>query len=178
MTEAELVQAARRDEGCIAELLHRYEPMLSKMAASFDALSHAECMQEGGIALMDAVMHFNPQRGTRFGTYAYVCVRNRLTRAQRAARAAHAGWQDMLETTFPTPGPEDMVLQQEALAETTASVRKQLSPFEYAVWRMRIDGYSYAEIAATLTNAHRHITTKSVNNALTRVRKKLRGTNG
>lgn len=174
LTEEQLLASARTDGGCIAELLRRYEPMLLRMAASFPALGHDDCLQEGGMALVDAVMHYNPTRATRFGTYAYVCVRNRLLRLQKKAQKV-ADWHDMQAQASTMPTPEETLLSEEALEESKAAARRVLSTFEYAVWRMRIDGYSYAEIAVALSDADKQVDVKSVNNALVRVRAKLRG---
>ena len=164
---------APKDSGCIAELLRRYEPMLAKMAATFGTLGYEDCMQEGGIALVDAVLHYDATRGTRFATYAYVCVRNRLMRL--LSKADNTSDWEVEATVSPMPSPEEAVLREEAIEESKALAKRLLSHFEYAVWRMRIDGYSYQEIAVALTNTKRNVDVKSVNNALTRVRKKLRG---
>ena len=174
-TEQELVQGAREDAACIDELLRRYEPMLVRSAQSFEAVSYDIAMQEGAGALVDAVLHYDPQRGARFGAYAYVCVRNRLLRCQRKAQATrHIA--DVPEAVSSIPTPEEIALAEEAVRLNQSIAKTRLTRLEYAVWRMRIDGYSYAEIAEVLTTPQRKVDAKAVNNALVRVRKKLRGT--
>lgn len=171
-TDNDLVALAPSDALALAELVRRYEPMIAKTAKTFPNLQTEQCMEEGGIALVEAIMHFDPARGTRFATYAYVCVRNRLLHASRKAQST-SGWQHLPEVASSMPSPEDAVLADEALAERQAEAKQRLSRFEYAVWRMRIDGYTYAEIAVALSTPQKQVTVKSVNNALVRVRTKL-----
>ena len=172
-TDVELVLSARTDADSLNELVRRYRPLIAKLAAGFANLRTEDALYEGGIALVEAIMHFDPERGTRFATYAYVCVRNRLARASRKAQAT-ADFESVPETASAMPSPEDVLLQAEALAERRAEAKRKLSRFEYAVWRMRIDGYTYAEIAVALSTEAQSVSIKSVNNALVRVRKKLK----
>ena len=172
-TDVELVLSARTDAASLEELVRRYRPMIAKLASGFANLRTEDALFEGDNALVEAIMHFDPQRGTRFATYAYVCVRNRLARASRAAQATE-GLERVPETASALPSPEDVLLQEEALAFRNAEAKRKLSRYEYAVWRMRIDGYSYAEIAVALSTDTQAVTIKSVNNALVRVRNKLK----
>lgn len=172
-TDNELVLSARTDAASLNELVRRYQPMIAKLAAGFANLRTEDALYEGGIALVEAIMHFSPERGTRFATYAYVCVRNRLARASRQAQVT-SDIESVPETASAMPSPEDVLLQEEALAERRAEAKRKLSRFEYAVWRMRVDGYTYAEIAVALSTEEKIVTVKSVNNALVRVRKKLK----
>ena len=172
--EHELLLRAREDASCVDELLRRYEPMLVKLVQSFDAVSYDIAMQESLGALADAVLHFDPLRGTRFGAYAYVCVRNRLLRCQRKAQAVRP-MDDVPEAVSSIPTPEEIALAEEAVRLNQSIAKERLTRLEYAVWRMRIDGYSYAEIAEVLTTPQRKVNVKAVNNALVRVRRKLRG---
>ena len=174
-TERELLLLAREDASCVDELLRRYEPLIAKMAKSFGTVPYDIAMQEGVDALADAVLHFDPQRGTRFATYAYVCVRNRLLRCLRKTQPQRHIY-EVPEAVSSIPTPEEIALAEEAVRLTQTDAKMRLSRLEYAVWRMRIDGYGYAEIAEVLTTPQRKVTVKAVNNALVRVRKKLRGT--
>ncbi|MBQ5633734.1 MAG: hypothetical protein IIV11_02485 [Clostridia bacterium] len=61
------------------------------------------------------------------------------------------------------------MLEQERLKSLYAVIRKNLSELEYKVWQLYISGRSAAEIAALLSTDE-----KSVNNAIYRIRKKLR----
>lgn len=172
-SDVELVLSARSDAASLNELVRRYRPMIAKMAVGFANLRTEDALYEGGIALVEAIMHFDVERGTRFATYAYVCVRNRLARASKKAQAT-SDLESMPETASAMPSPEDVLLQEEALEERVAEAKTKLSRFEYAVWRMRIDGYTYAEIAVALSTPSKPIGIKTVNNALVRVRGKLK----
>lgn len=174
LSESELLRLVRVDARCIDELLRRYEPMVGKMAQSFAPNDAERYRDEGRNALVDAAMHYDPARGTRFAAYAYVCVRHRMSRCSR--RQAHM---DALDADAPSldPSPEERLLAEEAFALTNRRAKQCLSRFEYAVWRMRIDGYTYAEIAFALSKPQRPVNVKSVGNALVRVRNKMRGKN-
>jgi RNA polymerase sigma factor (sigma-70 family) len=45
------------------------------------ALAYEDLLQEGRIALWEAVLHFDPQRGVAFSTYAGVAIERRIWRA-------------------------------------------------------------------------------------------------
>ncbi|MBR3289349.1 MAG: RNA polymerase sporulation sigma factor SigH, partial [Clostridia bacterium] len=65
-------------------------------------------------------------------------------------------------------GPEQAVLEKEEEQRLHQRLRQRLTPLEYTVLCEHLDGYSYQEIAD-----HLHITCKSADNALQRVRRKL-----
>ena len=155
-------------------LLVFYEPMLLSLAKRVADVPLDDCLQEARIALVSAIHHYDATKGVSFASYAGVCVRNRMRAlAQRQRRTAPTAADSPL-VEDEAAGPEDKLLSQEALAEATAAAKKRLSSLEYAVWRLRIDGYRYEEIAEVLSRPDRPIDVKCVNNALCRVRKKLR----
>ena len=62
-------------------------------------VAYEDLLQEGRIALWQAVLHFDPQRGTAFSTYAGVAIKRRIWRA--VARANRP------QGRLPLPGPID-----------------------------------------------------------------------
>ena len=158
-----------------AELVRRYTPMCHAVAAEFANLSHEDSVQECGLALLAASRHYDPSRGATFGTYAWTCMRNRLCRLARqkrvrtAAMAEHATAQPLDEDDLDvwTDRQEDLQAQREL-------VRHKLSPYEYRVYTLVATGNSATEIALLLSTPDKPLTVKSVNNALQRIRRKLR----
>ena len=50
-------------------------------------VAYADLVQEGRIALWQAVLKYDPQRGTAFSTYAWIAIRHRVWAAVRKAHA-------------------------------------------------------------------------------------------
>ena len=80
---------------------------------------------------------------------------------------------DISEPVFEMPDtnaqPDSIVLKREEWADLWRKITSQLSDFEYQICIMFIGGLSYMEIADKLG-----VSVKSVNNALQRVRSKMR----
>lgn len=68
------------------------------------------------------------------------------------------------------PGPEELAIRREQLRTTVADIQTRLSPFEREVLAAHLAGGSYRQIARQLG-----CTPKAVENALVRLRRKLRG---
>ncbi len=51
-------------------------------------LLYAEALQEGRLGLWQAILHFDPTRGTTFSTYAAVAIARRIWRGVRQATSA------------------------------------------------------------------------------------------
>ena len=88
-----------------------------------------------------------------------------------AGRSKHAP----LNTSVPytetesTPGPEELVMQSERYTQTMQSIDTRLSALEKQVLALFLDGNSYSAIAKRL-----NVSEKAVDNALQRVRAKLK----
>jgi RNA polymerase sporulation-specific sigma factor len=64
--------------------------------------------------------------------------------------------------------PEDIIMNQEAYADIQEDTKAMLSPLEYKVLLLFIEGKSYQEIS---TELGRHL--KSIDNALQRIKRKF-----
>jgi RNA polymerase sigma factor (sigma-70 family) len=53
-------------------------------------LPFSEALQAGRIGLWRAILHFDPQRGTAFSTYAWTCIMHRVWREVKLSDRAHA----------------------------------------------------------------------------------------
>ena len=164
----QIEQARNGDEQAIAGLIARQMPQIRSLAAKAvrPGLDFDDAVQEGIIGLFSALETFDAQKGAAFATYANVCVQNAIVSAVRAAgRSKHAP----LNTSVPytetesTPGPEELVMQ------TMQSIDTRLSALEKQVLALFLDGNSYSAIAKRL-----NVSEKAVDNALQRVRAKLK----
>lgn len=170
----QIEQARNGDEQAIAGLIARQMPQIRSLAAKAvrPGLDFDDAVQEGIIGLFSALETFDAQKGAAFATYANVCVQNAIVSAVRAAgRSKHAP----LNTSVPytetesTPGPEELVMQSERYTQTMQSIDTRLSALEKQVLALFLDGCSYGEIGARL-----NLSEKAVDNALQRVRAKLK----
>ena len=172
---AALIDAARAgDESAFETLLEAYEPLIDTMSRSFantadDSECHEDLRQEACIAFYKAVQSYdNTQAEVSFGLYAKMCVRNRLISYTRKLRRRESVLP--LEERIKTE--EDVaqgVVAEEAYMELYRRIEALLSPYENHVWWLYLSGQTTGAIAAQLGKDER-----SVQNAVYRIRKKLR----
>ena len=171
----DLINAARSgDESAFEALLEAYEPLIDAMSRSFanvseDSESQEDLRQEACIALYKAVQSYDStQAEVSFGLYAKMCVRNRLVSYTRKFRRRESVVP--LEERIKTE--EDVtqgVVAEEAYMELYRRIEALLSPYENHVWWLYLSGQTTGAIAASLCKDER-----SVQNAIYRIRKKLR----
>lgn len=171
----ELINAARAgDESAFEALLEAYEPLIDSMSRSFantaeDSESHEDLRQEACIALYRAVETYDStQAEVSFGLYAKLCVRNRLVSYTRKLRRR----EPILPLEERIKAQEDVtqgVVAEEAYMELYRRIEAVLSPYENHVWWLYLSGQTTGAIAASLNKDER-----SVQNAVYRIRKKLR----
>ena len=129
--------------------------------------------QEGLIALFRAIESYRPQAEVSFETYAMRCVRNGISDARlRAGRKKHQPLNHSVpleDESRAVPGPEEQAVDKEQYRATVRILRTGLTPTERRVLLLRLDGCDYRTIARRLG-----ISSKAVDNALVRVRAKLK----
>ncbi len=172
-----LIELARSgDENSFADLTVMYKPLIESMGKSYAAkcgnvlFTEDDFIQEATLGFYSAVQTYKPSGEVTFGLYAKICVRNRLVSLLRSAskkaktteksEEKRKGYTDSVYTFF----DEEVALQMEKRIE------ELLSGFEYSVFRLYIQNKSYKEIAETLGR-----TVKTVDNALYRIKTKLKG---
>ena len=174
--EALAAAAARAENGAFTVLAARLLPRLRRMADEFDlpGMERDDLVQEGFLGVMGAVRHYRPEAG-EFAPYAIACARNSMNTASRAALSRRNGPlsdYDPLPEDHPARDedqPGALVEASEFERELHCWMRTGLTEFERQAWRLSLAGYSYAEIASLLSSH-----SKAVDNALQRVRRKLR----
>ena len=170
-----LINAARcGDESAFEALLEIYEPLIDAMSRSFvklteDSESHEDLRQEACIAFYKAVQSYDSEQvGVSFGLYAKLCVRNRLISYVRKLRRRES----VLPLEERMKAEEDItagVVAEETYLELYRRIESVLSPYENHVWWLYLSGQTTGAIAAELGKDER-----SVQNAIYRIRKKLR----
>ena len=174
LTPQVIQEAKEGNEAAVAAVLAALMPHLRHVAmqGACPGLEQEDALQEGIIGLFSAVRTYEPDRGAEFETYASACIQNAVAAAQRAAgRKKHAPLNNSLplDEDHPAPGPEELTIRKEQMQATLDAISSRLSSFEREVLDRFLDGDSYQQIAKELGR-----TEKSVENALFRLRRKLR----
>ena len=165
------------DEAALAAAIAHMMPQIRRGASmcTCPGLEFEDAVQEGIIGLFRAIKSFSPNRSASFETYASVCIQNAQLSAQRAAGRKKHGplntsvpLEDDLSASQPLD-PEELAIQSEQSASWKRWLREHLSPFERDVLALFLQGSGHAQIAAALGR-----TPKAVENALGRVRRKLK----
>lgn len=174
LTPETLAGARAGQEAALAAVLAHMMPSMRRAAAMgvCPGLEFDDAVQEGIIGLFRAIKTYDEAKGAAFETYACTCIQNAVVAAQRTAgRKKHAPLNQglPLDEAVPTPGPEEIAIQNEAMESTLQAIQTRLSPFEQEVLALFLAGDSYEQIARQLGR-----TEKAVENALFRLRRKLR----
>ncbi len=174
-----LIRAVQRGEPTAFDgLMACYAPLLKRMIGSFSkttVLCEAEkedLKQEAAIALYKAALGFDlGQTKVTFGLYAKICIRNRLVSAirhrERKKRKEKADSLKEVSVSSEVGSSEGEV------GSLLAEAGELLSHKEQTVLQLYSSGLSYKEISKELG-----CTLKSVDNALSRAKRKLKECRG
>lgn len=171
---ARINAAKAGDESAFEALLEAYEPLIDSMSRSFsntaeDTECYEDLRQEACIAFYRAVKSYDSaQAEVSFGLYAKLCVRNRLITYVRKLRC-HESVLPLEDCIKVEEDVAEGVVAEEAYKELYRRIEAVLSPYESRVWWLYISGKTTCTIAAQLGKDER-----SVQNAVYRIRKKLR----
>ncbi|MBQ6387531.1 MAG: sigma-70 family RNA polymerase sigma factor [Ruminococcus sp.] len=170
--------SAQGDDRAFNELALRYLGKIGFIARKYSArgYDHTDFVQEGLLGLFRAACTYRPGSGGSFGSYAMLVAERRFIsiirrqNAQRAVPDTAIVNLDTLESGFADTArtPEEELMLSEQLNQLYARLRQTLSKREFAVLGLYIDGLAYQQIAARMG-----ISSKAVDNALQRVRRKV-----
>lgn len=191
-TDEELVELTRNGNSLAEEyLLEKYKNLVRGRARSYflNGGNDEDLIQEGMIGLFKAIRDYSSDKETLFSTFAELCVtRQIITAVKKSTRQKHTPLNNYVslnkavddespEKTFmdvllvsEENDPEFMFINQEDKKSAYEVIEGDLSKLEKSVLEMYLEGLSYNEIAEKLDK-----TTKSIDNALQRLKKKLDG---
>ncbi len=178
------VQAHGGDREALKLLVQDMLPLIRRRASKYtDVGAELEDLaQEGAIGLLRAVEHYDPTRGVPFVSYAILCAeRQMISAARRLNRPYSAGTGapvslEGLGVELPSQSsdnPEERLLLQETLRTVFNEADTKLSRLEKRVLVAYLESVPYGTIAERLG-----LTTKAVDNAMQRIRRKLRKAGG
>jgi|LSQX01.1.fsa_nt_gb RNA polymerase sporulation-specific sigma factor len=182
--DEELVLLARSgDDSSMAALIARIAPLVKSRAACVygSGIEPDDLAQEGMMGFLDAVNSFRVDGGASFRTYAVTCIDHRIASAlRRQSRGKDIPInsfisinQDGVDIEAVGADPQEIVSRKEETARLNRILDELLSGLERRVIYYYLAGQSYEQIAKSL-----NITAKAVDNALQRIKKKLRALGG
>ena len=180
----ELVALAKEgNEDAINLLYQKYRPLIvSKssdaiMLATHHGIEISDIMQEGFIALEEAIMNFSENDNASFYTFAMLCINRQIINFLRKTTGGRdkilndaVVIDDYVEKTMKDDfDTEFSLINRETEDSVIDKLRSRLTLFEGRVFDMKLDGYSIEEIAKTLDRD-----TKSIYNTFNRLKSKIK----
>lgn len=164
----------------ILQIIEEYTPFVRSRANLYagKGTEADDLFQEGMIGLINAIYRFDSDYHVPFMAFAKVCIDNKMLAAVRkAGRLNRAPLDDSIpldevdgnDSLSDDKGLQHLVEAKEQVELVREKIELHLTKMERDILMLHLQGYSYEEIAKEL-----HLSVKSVDNALYRVRKKLR----
>lgn len=162
-------------------LIARYRNYVYKCAASYFVIGgdREDLVQEGMIGLYKAIRDFKPNTSYSFSVFAATCIKRQIITAVKAStRKKHLplnSYVSLSDTDSEHESvaselsePLSVILDKEYKKRVSVKIGKKLSKLELKVLYCYLDGMSYKDIARAIGKD-----TKSVDNAISRIKKKL-----
>lgn len=173
LSDEALVELAKNnDKQATFQLISRFLCAIEARAKSFANGISDDLIQEGLMGLLKAIQTYDPEKNVKFYTYAMVCVKNRMISVLSKDRLGVEGSfdeQESIELYDASESPENIVVEKVRLNEIYDKIISSLSELEWRVFQMYLSGLVYNQIALEL-----NVSTKVVDNAMQRVRRKLK----
>lgn len=189
-----LVRCQAGDSEATEEMLNRYKNMVRSKATALYLVGadKEDLIQEGMIGLFKAIREYKPERNDSFAAFAGLCITRQMYTAIKTSNtkknqplnnyvsfdvytfAEEAEQGGNSRNTYEIPGywqksPEESVIDREHAIQVEEEVVSKLSKMERQVLSYYAAGMPYQEIAKVMEKEP-----KSIDNALQRIRKKLK----
>lgn len=193
LNDYELVSLAQEmNEDASTILYQKYQPLIHKKSSKVykylqnKGIELVDLIQECTIGFEEAVKNFNPEDNVSFYTFSNVCMdRQLLSELTRLNRDKHKFLNEAvpLETIDEESekgnlinfikdnsyNPEVGLFTLEELQDLFERINNQLTSMEECVFKLKIQGFSYKEIADLLDKDE-----KSIDNAIQRIKTKIK----
>ena len=189
VNDYEVLSMVADNEEATEAPFEKYRPLIISLAKKIynnnqiTGFDLNDLIQEGMIGFSIAISTFDENKDTTFFTYAKTCIERRLiSLIKSATRFKHQllnesyyvedlvynnqGLENLLEDN--NSNPEHKLIDDENVKELSKCIRTKLTPFENAVFDLKISGFNYKEIADILDKDH-----KSIDNAISRIKLKI-----
>lgn len=186
-SDEELIEKLRQGEDDITDyILEKYKPLVRKKTIAMYLIGGEteDLIQEGMIGLFKAIRDYKPDKDASFYHFAELCINRQLYSALEASnRKKHQplnSYISLSEQEYPDAvaaellvdkesGPEQTVIEQEVWEEYKKRLAQKLSRMENQVLQYYLEGNHYIQIAEMMGKSP-----KSIDNALQRIRQKIR----
>ena len=180
----ELVSLAREgSEDAINIIYQKYKPIIIRKSrdaiirADHHGIEISDIMQEGFIGLEEAINCFSDKDNTSFYTFAVLCINRQIINYLRKTTGGRdkilneaVSLDECIEKNirdnFDT---EISLIAKENERNIIHDIEKKLTTFEYDVFKLKIKGYNFDEIANILNKD-----IKSIYNTFQRIKIKIR----
>lgn len=190
LSDNELLELINKEKNndAMETLIKRFGPIVTRQSRSLYIIGADEedLIQEGMIGLIKAVNDYKADKGASFKTFAFMCVRRQMLTAINNSNnrkniplnhyisiygdgnGDYVSPLDEMDSGVIT-NPEDIMLARLQESDLIKVIERKLSKFEHQVLDEYLTGASYEEIGERLGK-----TAKSIDNAVQRIRAKLR----
>lgn len=186
-SDEELIEKLRQGEKDITDyILEKYKPLVRKKTNAMYLIGGEteDLIQEGMIGLFKAIRDYRPDKDASFYHFAELCINRQLYSALEASnRKKHQPLNSYISLSDQEQQsavaaeflvdrertPEQMVIEQELWEEYKKRLEQNLSKMENKVLQYYLDGNHYIQIAEIMGKSP-----KSIDNALQRIRQKIR----
>lgn len=180
----DLISQVRKDgQEAFEELLGLYMPLIHSFVSKFvkqsgETQNAEDFQQELTVLFHHAILSYDlEQSDVSFGLYAKICMNNFMI-TQLRAQKKKMGTEFLIldkgtEIDERAEAGDDLVkevIRREELRELNKKIEEALSSFENTVWKYYLSGCSAREISISLGRPE-----KSIENAIFRIRQKLKG---
>ena len=186
LTDEQIIEKYRAgDENALDFLLNKYKSLAGKISRSYFLVGAEpeDILQEAMLGLYSACRKYTQDGKTSFKTFATLCINRAI---QSAIKIANRQKNKVLNESLSLSSkdingedieiyiqsdelkPEDVILAKERERIFAEIIDKKLSKKEKNVLKLYLQGQSYMQIAQSLD-----LSTKSVDNAIARTKKKL-----
>ncbi len=180
LNDENLADLSKTDKNAVSELVLRYALIIEYKAKAYGQSPDeaADLSQEGLVGLIRAIQTFDRSKRIKFSTYANACITNRMLSSISKINKINyneASSNDVED--FSVNGndqvnfesPESIFLEQEKYREFISHISCSLTDLERTVFNLYLEEKTYRQIADELS-----LSQKAVDNAMQRVRKKLK----
>lgn len=190
-SEKELIKLAKTgDDYAFEKLLTSYKNLVTSISRRYFLVGGDvdDLIQEGMIALFRAVKTYDETKNVSFAAYAKTIIErqiiNEIKRANSNKNLAlndyvtlnnQGGIQSQNEDTYfileaeNFSTPENLMVSSDNIKQTLKQIKETLSDYELSVLELYLSGETYTSIATKLNQS-----TKSIDNALNRIKNKLK----
>lgn len=181
LNDEKLVILSKIDKNAVSELVLRYIYIIEYKARAYGQTPDevADLSQEGLVGFIKAIQTFDNSKGIKLSTYANTCITNRMLSSiskmnKISVNEALSEDVDVLSSSGNNQvnferSPESIILEQERYQETILKISYLLTDLEWTVFNLYLEEKTYSQISNELS-----LSQKAVNNAMQRVRKKLK----